>query len=317
MKKKAGFLAYIAVPIMTIVMYAIASTVFIVLFKDKATVSFFIIMAVIYTINMSLYAVLPGKGKTIARMVNIFLMSLLLFGMASILGRQNLQLEGFFFYALTGTFGGVIVHYLIGKVFGPLLTGRTWCSWACWTAFVLDLLPFKQSKGWKGGNKMKLKYLKYIHFFISFVLVATLVFVVNYSIIDPNQNPEQPGTVAALYWFLVGNGIYYITAIVMAITLKDNRAFCKYLCPVSVSLKGANRLAVLRIKGDSDKCTSCGKCTKNCSFDIDIPAYIKNGTRVLSSECVMCMKCIAVCPEGSLKSSVGFDVVTKELLKEA
>lgn len=316
MKKKAGFLAYIAVPIMTLVLYAIASAVFIVLFKDMATVSFFIILATIYTINMCLYAVLPGKGKTIVRMVNLFLVSLLLFGMASVLGRQNLQIEGFFFYALTGSFGGVIVHYLIGKIFGPLLTGRSWCSWGCWTAFVLDLLPFKHSKGWKGGNKKKLKYLKYIHFIISLVLVSILIFVMNYTIINPDQNPEQPGTVAALYWFLVGNGIYYISAISMAIAIKDNRAFCKYLCPVSVSLKGANLLSVLRIKGDKDKCTNCGKCSKKCLFNIDIPAYNNNGTRVLSTECVMCMKCIAVCPEGALKSSVGFDVVTKELLKE-
>lgn len=129
MKKKAGFIAYIAAPIMTILMYLIASTVFIVLFNDMATVSFFIILATIYTINMCLYAALPGRGKTVVRMINLFLISLLLFGLASVLGRQNLQVEGFFFYALTGTFGGVIVHYLVGKILGPLLTGRSWCSW--------------------------------------------------------------------------------------------------------------------------------------------------------------------------------------------
>lgn len=180
----------------------------------------------------------------------------------------------------------------------------------------MDLLPFKHSKGWKSGDKKKIKYLKYLHFLISLGLVAVLLFALNYSIIDPNQNPEQPGTIAALYWFLAGNGIYYVTAISMAVIFKDNRAFCKYLCPVSVTLKGANKFSVLRIKGDNDKCTNCGICTKNCLFDVDIPAHNQNGTRVLSTECVMCMKCIAVCPEGALKTSVGFDIVTKELLKE-
>lgn len=316
MKNKAGFLAYVATPVMTLVMYAIASTVFIVLFKDTATVSFFVILAVIYTINMSLFAVLRGRGKTIVRMVNLFLLTILLFGMASVLGRQNLQLEGLFFYALTGTFGGVIVHYSVGKILGPILSGRTWCSWGCWTAFILDLMPFKQSKGWKSGNKKKLKYLKYVHFLSSLVLIAVLIFVMNYSIIDPNQNPEQPGTIAALNWFLVGNAIYYIWGIAMAVIFKDNRAFCKYLCPVSVTLKGANLISLLRIKGDNNKCTDCGICSKNCSFDIDIPAYNKNDTRVLSTECTMCMKCISVCPEAALKSSVGLDVVKKELLIE-
>jgi hypothetical protein len=33
-----------------------------------------------------------------------------------------------------------VVHYLIAKVFGPMLFGRIWCGWACWTVMVLDLL---------------------------------------------------------------------------------------------------------------------------------------------------------------------------------
>lgn len=316
MKKKAGFLAYVSAPLMTLLMYAIASTVFIVLFNDVATVGFFVVLASIFTINMCLFAVLPGRGKTVVRMINTFLISAILFGLAAILGRQNFQLEGFFFYALTGTFGGVIVHYLVGKVFGPILVGRSWCSWGCWTAFLFDLLPYKKSRGWKGGNLKKMKYLKYIHFTLSLGLVATLLFVFKYSIIDPSLDREQPGTMAALYWLLMGNGLYYITGIVFAIVMKDNRAFCKYLCPVSVPLKGANMISVLRIKGVNEKCTNCGTCSTNCLFNIDIPSYVKEGSRVLSTECVMCMKCVAICPEGALKSSVAFDVVKKERLIE-
>ena len=37
--------------------------------------------------------------------------------------------------------------------------------------------------------------------------------------------------------FLAGNAVYYISGIVLAFVLKDNRAFCKYLCPVTVFLK--------------------------------------------------------------------------------
>ncbi|GAG78134.1 unnamed protein product, partial [marine sediment metagenome] len=37
----------------------------------------------------------------------------------------------------------------------------------------------------------------------------------------------------SLIWFLIGNAFYYLTAIVLAAVLKDNRAFCKpsYLTP--------------------------------------------------------------------------------------
>jgi polyferredoxin len=202
---------------------------------------------------------------------------------------------------------------MMGKIIGPLFIGRSWCSWGCWTLMVLDLLPFKESRGWKKGN---LKKLKYLHFIISLGIVIALVFGAKYFLHDPNLSPEQPGTYRALYWFLIGNLFYFISGIILAIVLKENRAFCKYLCPVSLFLKLSNLVSVLRIKGAKEKCTKCNACVKKCLFNIDIPGYIEQDLRVKSSECVMCMKCIASCPEGALKASVGFDIVTKDNLKE-
>jgi len=98
--------------------------------------------------------------------------------------------------------------------------------------------------------------------------------------------------------------------------MKDNRAFCKYLCPASVFLKTSSTFSLLRIKGDKDKCTNCGDCTTSCLMSIDIPKYINAGQRVKSSECIMCMKCIAACPEGTLKSSIGFDIAFKNNLNK-
>jgi ferredoxin-type protein NapH len=307
-----GFKAYAAAPLMMIVLYFLASVSFWLIFRDMATVVFFIILAVIFISGMSLYAVVPLKAKNAIRVTTIFLISSLLFGLACILGRQNFQIEGFFFYLLTGAFGGVMVHFIVGKIAGPLLTGRTWCSWGCWTLMVLDLLPFKKSDGWKQGNINKLKY---IHAALSLAVVVFLVFIFGYAIHDPNQLPDQPGTRRELYWFLLGNGFYYVSGIALAIPLKDNRAFCKYLCPVSLLLKFSSLFSLLRIKGDKEKCSRCSTCVEHCPFNIDIPRYVEQGTRVKSSECVMCMRCVAVCPESALRSSVGFDRVTKDQLK--
>jgi len=311
--KKAGFKAYIAAPVMMIVLYTLASVLFMLMFKDTATVIFFIILAVIFILFMSLYAIVPVKAKRIIRIINIFFISSLLFGLGCILGRQNFQIEGFFFYILTGTFGGVIVHFIMGKIIGPLFTGRSWCSWGCWTLMILELLPFKKSKGRKSGIINKLKY---IHFAISLILVAVMIFVFKYTLHDPNQAPDKPGLIRTLYWFLIGNGFYYLSGIILAVILKDNRAFCKYFCPVSLFLKLSNMFAVLRIKGNKEKCTSCNTCTNQCPFNINIPGYIINGTRVKSTECVMCMRCIAVCPENALSTSIGFDAVTKDYFKK-
>jgi ferredoxin-type protein NapH len=310
--KKAGYKAYAAAPLMMLVLYVLASVSFWLIFRDMATVIFFIILAVIFISCMSLYAVAPLKAKNAVRITNIFLISSLLFGLACIGGRQNFQIEGFFFYILAGAFGGVIVHFIVGKIVGPLFTGRTWCGWGCWTLMVLDLLPFKKSDGWKQGNMTGLKYL---HLLLSLALVVVMVYVFKYSLHDPNRSPAQPGPMKELYWFLLGNGFYYISGIVLAICLKDNRAFCKYLCPVSVLLKFSNLFSLLRIKGNKERCARCNTCVGHCPFNIDIPRYIEQGTRVKSSECVMCMRCVAVCPEGALCSSIGFDLVTRDHAK--
>ena len=307
-----GFKAYAAAPLMMIVLYFVASVSFWLIFRNMATVVFFIILAVIFTAAMGLYAVVPLKAKNAIRITTIFLISSLLFGLACILGRQNFQIEGFFFYLLTGTFGGVMVHFIVGKIVGPLLTGRTWCSWGCWTLMILDLLPFKKSDGWKQGNSAGLKY---IHLALSLAMVVVMIFIFGHTIHDPKQSPDQPGTMRAMYWFLLGNGFYYGAGIALAIPLKDNRAFCKYLCPVSVLLKFSSLFSVLRIKGDKEQCVRCGTCVEHCPFNINIPQYLEQGTRVKSTECVMCMRCVAVCPESALCSSIGFDMVTRDHLK--
>lgn len=94
--------------------------------------------------------------------------------------------------------------------------------------------------------------------------------------------------------FVVGNIIYYIIGIILAFALKDNRAFCKYVCPIAVILKPASYYSMLRIKVNPDACISCGKCKKACPMDVDlldIKRSRKNGT-----ECILCYECKKACP---------------------
>ena len=60
-----------------------------------------------------------------------------------ILSRENMQIEGFWYYLFLGVFEAATIHYVVAKIAGPLLFGRGWCGYACWTAMILDLLPYK------------------------------------------------------------------------------------------------------------------------------------------------------------------------------
>jgi len=198
-----------------------------------------------------------------------------------------------------------VIHYLIAKIFGPLLFGRLWCGWACWTVMVLDLLPFKRPSGRLPG---RWGWLRYLHFGLSLALVLVLVYVAGF------QNGATGRQ--AVIWFIIGNVSYYGIGITLAYALKDNRAFCKYVCPVSVPLKVTSRVSLLKIGGDAAKCNDCGACAKMCPMDIRIPEYVKNGQRVLSTECSLCQTCITVCAQDALKLSFGFDLGGKDLLRE-
>lgn len=314
-KRKTPLTAYLAAPLMTITGFFIASLIFTFVLNNPSPVPVFIIFGTIQVTTMLLFAVLPKRRKRIARMVAMFLIGAFILVLAGMLGRNNFQLEGFFYYLFSGTFGGVIIHFVMGKIAGPIFFSRNWCNWGCWTSMIFDLLPFKTDTKWQTGILPKMRY---IHFAVSMVLVAGCYWGLKYSIIntDTEALKQGMGTTQEFIWFISGNILYYVSGIVLAIVFKDNRAFCKYLCPITVFLKTANRFTLLRIAGDKDRCSNCGLCVKHCPMSIAIPEYIQQGIRVKSTECILCMNCVAQCPNGALRTSVGIDVATKEYLSK-
>ena len=51
-------------------------------------------------------------------------------------------------------------------------------------------------------------------------------------------------------------------------------------------------------------------------MDIQITEYIKQGTRVLSPECILCSTCVNICPTEALYWSVKRDLGGKEYIRE-
>jgi polyferredoxin len=149
---------------------------------------------------------------------------------------------------------------------------------------VLDFLPYKTPQR---PRKKKLGIVRCFTFAISLVFVGAL-FLLHV------KNMER-----IMFWcFLIGNALYYATGIILAYAFKDNRAFCKYICPITVFLKPASYFAFLRIRCDKDKCISCGKCKSVCPMDVEVTDNSrkrKNGT-----ECILCLECVKNCPQKAL-----------------
>ena len=217
------------------------------------------------------------------RIVQLLVGSYMLIYLGLISG-ENMQLEGFWYYLFTGVFEAATIHYAVAKIFGPLIFGRGWCGYACWTAMVLDFLPYKTPRN---GRRKKLEKIRY------FTLILSLVFVSSLFLLGVG-NLER-----IMFWsFLVGNILYYTVGIALAFGLKDNRAFCKYICPITVFLKPSSYFSLLRIKCNKDKCISCGKCRRVCPMDVDVTDNSRK--RVNGTECILCMECVKNCPKDAL-----------------
>ncbi len=201
-----------------------------------------------------------------------------------LISNENMQIEGFWYYLFLGVFEAATIHYAVAKIFGPLLFGRGWCGYACWTAMVLDFLPYKQPQ----NPRKKLGFIRYITFSAALLFVSALF-------IFKVCNLE-----AIMFWsFAIGNLLYYAVGIGMAVALKDNRAFCKYVCPITVFLKPASYFSLIRVKVDTSKCISCGKCRRVCPMNVDMTDNSRK--RLNGTECILCSACVEECPKKALK----------------
>ncbi|WP_314966904.1 4Fe-4S binding protein, partial [Oribacterium sinus] len=230
-------------------------------------------------ISLSFGIFLLGRKYPHARRVVQLLVGLYMLVYLGLINRENMQIEGFWYYLFTGVFEAATIHYAVAKIFGPLIFGRGFCGYACWTAMVLDFLPYKT----RVLPRKNIGWIRYLTFALSFLFVSTLFLL-------KVGNLER-----IMFWaFLIGNLAYYLVGIALAFLFKDNRAFCKYICPVTVFLKPMSYFSLVRIRCDKMKCISCGKCKKVCPMDVEMTDNSrkrKNGT-----DCILCMECVKVCP---------------------
>ena len=268
----------------------LAPIIFLVIFEAVAVILWLTKDNLFYLFNFSYIGIAISLGIFLfirknkhARRVTQLLVGIYMLVYLGLIRGENMQIEGFWYYLFTGVFEAATIHYAVAKIFGPLLFGRGWCGYACWTAMVLDFLPYKTPQ----KPRKKVGWIRYIVFVASLIFVAAL-FLAKVGKIE-----------RIMFWtFIIGNVAYYGVGIVLAFIFKDNRAFCKYICPITVFLKPMSYFSLMRIKCNTDKCVSCGKCKKVCPMDVDVTDNSrkrKNGT-----ECILCMECVKNCPKDAL-----------------
>lgn len=199
-------------------------------------------------------------------------------------------------------------YYVVGILlfFGALL-GRAICGFLCPFGFLQDLLhkiPFPGKRRTFKGDRV-LRYVKYV---VLIGLVVVLPILIKLTpvyckylcpsgtlsgIVLSLSNRELFQVVGALFTWKVG-----VLAAVIITCLMIPRAFCRYLCPLGAWYGLFQRISVVKITLDKEKCTGCKTCLSHCDMYVD-PSCQPN-----SAECIRCGACIHACPTKALQYSI-------------
>jgi len=90
-------------------------------------------------------------------------------------------------------------------------------------------------------------------------------------------------------------GIVFL--IVLALSLRVTRFWCRSICPLGALLGAVSRWSILGLHKDPSSCDKCNRCLLHCQGGDD-PI---GGVPWRKSECLMCMNCVGGCPHDSLE----------------
>jgi polyferredoxin len=212
----------------------------------------------------------------------------------------------------------------IGFIVLGIIFGRAWCAWVCPIGFLQDLF-----------TRLR-KYLKFDHYNLSEKLkqasvVAKWFFVLSlitislgigiphfflkayqYDLILPFCQicpgkqifPMLAGRfgevlkVDTMSTLTMVMGILAIVSFAFYIvtTAFIRRMWCR-ICPMAIFLGFLNKISFFTLRKEGKRCTKCGICLRACPVQVKEVYEEKEKERIDPSECILCYRCVEMCPE--------------------
>ena len=212
------------------------------------------------------------------------------------------------FQAVVGSSKFNFAYYVTGfLILIGILLGRFICGFLCPFGWLQELLHKIPSKKYSTTKLKALTYLKYV-ILVVFVIALPILITNDLGMGDPffcKYICPQGVMEGAIPLAIFNEGIrkalgalftrkLIILIAVIILSIIFFRPFCKWICPLGAFYGLMNKVSLLGIKVDNDKCISCGKCSRVCEMNVDIRKSIN------SAECIRCGKCISACPSEAL-----------------
>lgn len=212
--------------------------------------------------------------------------------------------------AVLGDRNSKFSFYVLGTVmlFGVIL-GRAVCGFLCPFGFIQELIYKIKTPKVKMPAKVDrpLRYLKYV-VLVVLVVILPLFLTNEYCMGNPYfckwlcpagtlegglplvlMNEPLKKAIGFLFYWKVG-----ILIAILILSVLIYRPFCKYLCPLGAFYGLFNKISLVQLAVDKDKCVACGLCEKNCKMNVSV---LKN---INSTECIRCGECKAACPRAAI-----------------
>lgn len=193
-----------------------------------------------------------------------------------------------------------------------LILGRTICGYLCPLGLLQELLhKIPTPKIPKSRITRALSYLKYI-VLVVFVIAVPIWYGVSHGMAIPGfckyicpagtfegaigilSNPANNDLFGVLNILFTRK--FVIMLVIGLLCVFCYRSFCRFICPLGAVYGMFNKLALIGVKVDMDRCNHCGACVRNCQMDV---------MHVGDHECINCAKCMEVCAQKAISVRAG------------
>jgi len=224
--------------------------------------------------------------------------------------------------ASIGVISGILVF-----LFWFIFLNKAWCGYVCPFGTLQDwMTKLRKSIGiryssYSQNQFEKLSKIKYIFLFI--VLVFPLLMGVGLMgsqwsaafckicparIITPMFSGDFSQWVidfsSKTAILLTSLGVFFAGLFFVGSFIKK-RFFC-FFCPMSALHYIFSKISIVQFRKDGSKCTRCGDCYTVCDMQIKDIADNVTDVNILRDDCILCLKCVAACPEDDV---LHFDIL--------
>lgn len=215
--------------------------------------------------------------------------------------------------------------YILGIILlYSIILGRTICGFLCPFGLIQELLyKIKTPKLRKNKVTRVLSYFKYV-ILIVLVIIIPLIYGLQsmniplpgfckyicpagtlggaISLLSNPNNTDFFGMLGGLFtWKFLLLVIFLVSSVFIF------RFFCRFFCPLGAIYGIFNKLSILGVKVDKEKCTHCNACINHCKMDVK---------EVGDHECIQCGECRNVCHCNAISWKSIREAIKKDKEKE-